>query len=620
MRRTLRVLSLWLQTALRAAPGSAVLMGLVVISAAALAPLTMLGVTWIVDAIARDADPVAGVILLVISLTVTTAARGVAAPLGDTLGDRVFLHVEDDLLRLTTSIPSLAHHEDRELADRVSLVENQRRRLAAVAKLLEVISAVTSMVTVVGLLASVHPLLIGLVTSAAMVAVVDARGKQAQRTLINNHEHLRRLGTAAVDALAQPGPAVEVRCFGLAPTLLRVASGTMMLRYWRYRRATLRWAGHTALAWLVFLLAYAGAVTWVVSRLLSGESSAGDLVLLVLIAPQVAGTAALLVSNSRQVADVWDTFERYLWLREYAAKHSWSSSRGIPPTRLVHGIEFRGVGFDYPSARSLTSSSPAVDAPTADDPAEYGDAVEGRTATPALHDVDLRLPAGSTVALVGDNGAGKSTIVKLLARLYDPTAGEILVDGTPLRDLDPQRWRSRVSAGFQDFARWEFTAGESVGIGDLTALDAPERVKAAVAAGQADGLIAGLADGLRTQLGASFTGGAGLSGGQWQRLALARAFMRTQPLLMLLDEPTSALDPEAEHALYEQYARTASQLAATNGGITVLVSHRFSTVRLADTIVVVSDGRIIEHGTHDQLLSRRGRYATLFDQQASAYR
>jgi ATP-binding cassette subfamily B protein len=234
--------------------------------------------------------------------------------------------------------------------------------------------------------------------------------------------------------------------------------------------------------------------------------------------------------------------------------------------------------------------------------------------------VDLHLPAKRTVAFVGDNGAGKTTLVKLLSRLYDPTEGRILVDGTPLTEIDPHAWRERLSAGFQDYATLRFLAAETIGVGDLGAEMDRGRVRAAVTAGQADPVVAVLPDGLDTQLGTEFAGGVGLSGGQWQRLALARAFMRSTPLLMLLDEPTAALDPEAEHAVYSQYGRTARELAARTGAVTVLVSHRFSTVRMADLIVVLEGGRVVEVGTHAQLLDAGRRYAELFTLQARAYR
>ncbi len=609
MIRAGKVMGLWLTTAFRATPALMMVMGLAVIATAAFGPLAALGIKWIVDATTTGVDTTPGVALLVTSLAVTLLARSLTTPLGDTLAERIFLHVEADLLRLTTSIPSLAHHEDRVLADRISLLEQQRRRLGAVWQLLAGVAAVVSLVTVVALLVSIHPALVLLLPLAVVVAVVDAQGKQAQRRLINSHEHLRRLGSTTLDRLADPGAGLEVRCLGLAPTLLRVASATMMLRYHRYRRATLRGAGRTAAAWSVFLLGYGIAMAWMVSRLLAGSSSVGDLVLLVLIAPQIAGTAGSLITNSRVIAEVWDTFDRYFWLRQYAEDHSWVGHHGAPPDRLTHGIELRGVGFDYPSRHPAGDSADEPDA-----------AVRPSRSSRALRGVDLLLPAGGTVALVGDNGAGKSTLVKLLARLYDPTAGEILVDGVPLDDLDPARWRGRLSAGFQDFARWEFTAGEAIGVGDVTRIGDADRIRAAARTGQAHEVVEGLPAAYHTQLGASHTDGVGLSGGQWQRLALARAFMRTRPLLMLLDEPTAALDPEAEHAIYDEYARTAARVAADTGGVTVLVSHRFSTVRLADVIVVMGDGRIVEQGTHAELLAAGGRYAELFELQARAYR
>ncbi len=326
--------------------------------------------------------------------------------------------------------------------------------------------------------------------------------------------------------------------------------------------------------------------------------------LLLLVGAQITTTGAGIANNAHVIVDSLTAFDRYLWLREYADDHTWSSSVRRPPGRLADGIRFENVGFSYPGPQ------PGEDAATASD-------AVSRT---ALSGVDLHLPAGTTVAFVGANGAGKSTLVKLLSRLYDPTEGRILVDGVPLTDIDPDAWRERLSAGFQDYATLRFLAAETVGVGDLAAEMERGRIQTAVAAGQAEPVIAVLPRGLDTQLGTEFAGGVGLSGGQWQRLALARAFMRSGPLLMLLDEPTAALDPEAEHAVYTQYGRTAQQLAAATGAVTVLVSHRFSTVRMADLIVVVEDGRVRELGTHTELLRAGGRYAELFTLQARAYR
>jgi ATP-binding cassette subfamily B protein len=237
-----------------------------------------------------------------------------------------------------------------------------------------------------------------------------------------------------------------------------------------------------------------------------------------------------------------------------------------------------------------------------------------------LDHVDLVLEPGTTVAIVGENGAGKTTLVKLLARLYEPTAGRILVDGIDLRSFDVGAWRARVSAGFQDFGRFQFLARESVGIGDLPAADSDARVLAALGRAAAADVPAGLPAGLATQLGREFEGGVDLSLGQWQKVALGRAMMRRQPLLLVLDEPTASLDAPTEHALFERFTEAARGAAEQSGAVTVLVSHRFSTVRTADLIVVFADGRISERGSHDELMRRGGTYAELYELQAGAYR
>ena len=230
------------------------------------------------------------------------------------------------------------------------------------------------------------------------------------------------------------------------------------------------------------------------------------------------------------------------------------------------------------------------------------------------------LPAGSTVAVVGENGAGKTTLVKLLCRFYDATAGTVRVDGVDLRDIDTDEWRTRIAAGFQDFSRFELLARENVGVGNLPDIESQTAVLAGLRRARAEGVLDRLDDGLETQLGTSHTDGAQLSGGQWQKLALGRAMMREAPLLLVLDEPTSALDAQAEHELFEQYAVNARRVGGLTGAITLLVSHRFSTVRMADLILVVADGRVTESGSHDELVALGGLYAELFDLQAAAYR
>ena len=230
------------------------------------------------------------------------------------------------------------------------------------------------------------------------------------------------------------------------------------------------------------------------------------------------------------------------------------------------------------------------------------------------------------MAIVGENGAGKTTLVKLLCRLYPPTDGRILVDGLDLARMPADQWRLRIAGAFQDFLRFELKARHTVGVGDLPRLDDDTAVVAAVDRAGADDVIARLAAGLETQLGTTWPDGVEVSFGQWQKLALARGFMRDRPLLLVLDEPTAALDAETEHALFDRYAAAArggksnGEAERADGRITILVSHRFSTVRMADLIVVLDGARVVEVGSHDELLAKGGQYAELHGIQAAAYR
>jgi ATP-binding cassette subfamily B protein len=260
------------------------------------------------------------------------------------------------------------------------------------------------------------------------------------------------------------------------------------------------------------------------------------------------------------------------------------------PAALHRGIRLEHVSFTYPGTSRLV-----------------------------VDDVSLSLPAGSVVAIVGENGAGKTTLVKLLAKMYEPTSGSIFVDDTPLARMRADEWRSRLAGAFQDFFRFEFRARQTVGLGDVPRLDDEPAVVTAVGRAGATDVVARLTSGLETQLGPTWPGGVEVSFGQWQKLALARGFMRDRPLLLVLDEPTAALDAETEHALFERYAAAARGDGAA-GRITILVSHRFSTVRMADLIVVIHGARLVEVGTHDELVAKHGLYAELYGIQAAAYR
>src|SRR5206468_5529754 len=274
------------------------------------------------------------------------------------------------------------------------------------------------------------------------------------------------------------------------------------------------------------------------------------------------------------------------WLEDYAASVSASADLPVPAV-LRRGIRLDHVSFAYPGTSHLV-----------------------------LDDISLSLPAGSIVAIVGENGAGKTTLVKLLTKMYEPTSGSIFVDDLPLARMPAGQWRALLAGAFQDFFRFEFRARDTVGLGDLPRLNDESAVTVAVERAGADNVLSHLPSGLETQLGPTWPGGVEVSFGQWQKLALARGFMRDQPLLLVLDEPTAALAAETEHALFERYAAA----APGDGRITILVSHRFSTVRMADRIVVLDGARVVEAGSHDDLMAAGGAYAELYRIQAAAYR
>jgi ATP-binding cassette subfamily B protein len=389
-------------------------------------------------------------------------------------------------------------------------------------------------------------------------------------------------------------PGKEVRVTRIGPRL--VEDRRQAWEWWYGPVAAARWgsAGWHSLAWTVFGGAYVGAIVFVSSGL---RASPGDVLLVLAAGSRLSAYIGATVGEIGFLRGIWlDGSRRLAWLEDYAASVVASADQPAP-SQLREGIRLEGVSFAYPGTDHLV-----------------------------LDSVDLSLPARTVVALVGENGAGKTTLVKLLCKLYEPTAGRILVDGAPLLRMRPDEWRSCLAGAFQDFFRFELVARHSVGVGDVPRLEDEQAVVTAVGRAGADDVVARLPNGLGTQLGPTWPGGVEVSFGQWQKLALARGFMRDQPLLLVLDEPTAALDAETEHALFERYAAAARGGARPAsdgggvGGITILVSHRFSTVRMADLIVVLDGARVAQVGTHEDLMAKGGPYAELYGIQAAAYR
>jgi len=545
---------------------------------------------------ARAADPGAA----------TAAAAGIGVTLGlgmlcrssvarmlFPLKENTGLYLDRRIVGLVGGIPTVEHHERPAYVDRLDVLRREAMILSfAGTNAADALGLVVQMAATAVLLASVTPLLLAVPIFAAAPVWAGTSAERLRQGALDRTADGTRYARHLFEVATSPAAGKELRVFGTGDELLRRHVEAWAEADRRLDAAALAGLARTAAAWLLFALGYAGAVVLVVSEAVAGRASPGDVVLALTLVAQVnrqVGAAVASVSVAVRTVKVAD---RYLWLNDHArASHPVVDDPAPVPDRLVEGIELRGVGFHYPEAEE-----------------------------DVLAAVNLTLPAGATVALVGDNGAGKSTLVKLLCRFYEPTAGTITVDGVDLRRVDVARWRERMSAGFQDFARFELLAGETVGVGDLAHLDDDLAVQAALHRAASSEMTGSLPDGMATQLGASFDQGIELSGGQWQKLALARAMMRPAPLLLVLDEPTAALDAETEHRLFARYAAAAAAVGSTTGAITLLVSHRFSTVRMADLIVVVDGGRIVETGSHDALVTAGGLYAELYELQARGYR
>lgn len=376
----------------------------------------------------------------------------------------------------------------------------------------------------------------------------------------------------------------EVKLFGLGEPLL----GRYANLFWSFLREDQAIAQRRSLAslgWgLLATLTYYGAYAWIVLQTLASAITLGDMTLYLMIFRNSQGIfesifwgLSEMYENGLFMSNLFTFLELVPQMRRAAAPKS-------PLTGGRRGVEFRGVSFRY----------------------------EGHDDW-ALRDVNLRIGPREKVALVGPNGAGKTTLIKLLGRLYDPTEGQILFDGVDLRDYDPAELRTRIGVIFQDFVRYHLAAFENIGFGQVEALDDRPRIEASAAKSGAHPVIAALPDGYETILGRWFARGRDLSGGEWQKIALARAFMRSCDILVL-DEPTASLDAENEFQVFQQFRRL------TEDKMAILISHRFSTVRMADRIYVLDQGRVQEQGSHAELLAHNGIYARLFTLQAASYR
>jgi ATP-binding cassette subfamily B protein len=544
---------------------------------------------WLIDtAFAETAAALtAAAVVGGLAWAVSAAGNRIVVNLQQDLSERVDLTLNEEIIGISTRLRTLEHLERPEYHDRVSLLGKSTRELALAGMgLCRAASAVISVALSVILLSSVH-IALGLLVLLALPPIWFSmiaqrhreRARQKSATDERRDDRLHRLAI-------EPDSAQQIRV-AAAETLIDDWADQARARFLRVQnRSQLAATGWELLGWAVYTCGFTATLLLAIAMVGTGAATLGSFVLAVTLATRLRGEVRRAVDSIKQVAQAALAAGHYVWLRDFD-RSATAASGTLPVTGPVARIELRGAGFTYPGATE-----------------------------PVLRGVDLTLTAGQTVALVGLNGAGKTTLVKLLTGMYDPTEGDVLLDGRPLPAFDAASWRRRTSGAFQDSFRLRTQIDEAVGVGDLDRADDAARIRLAMEATGVHVFVDRLPKGAATMLDRSM-GGHELSGGQWQRLALARAHMREEPNLQILDEPTAALDPQAEHEVHELYA---AQTANATGQITLLVSHRFSTVRMADLIVVLKGGTIVERGTHQDLMAADGAYAELYESQASQYR
>lgn len=504
------------------------------------------------------------------------------------MGARMALDINTTILEKTLTL-DLAHFEDPNVYDQLTRArrEASSRPLAMV---METLGMTRSLITLLGygalLLRWNGWAVLALALASFPSAIAEVQFGNLAFRLRNWRSPDTRKLTYLEYVLANDGHVKEVKLFGLGPLLLE-RYRTLGEKFYEEDRALAM--KRASIGWLLSLLgtgAFYGCYAWMAVVAARGQISLGDLVLYGVSFRQGQQAFQSILSS------LGGMYEHNLYMSNLF------TFLGIPTTQdLVDagktnattptsndGIQFEGVSFRYP----------------------------GQTQW-AIEKLDLSVGRGESIALVGHNGAGKTTLIKLLTGLYVPNEGRITLFGKDVRDWDPQELRKQIGVVFQDFNRYQLTVRENIGFGSTEYLTDDERLKRASERGGATEVVESLAQGVDTQLGKWFKDGTELSGGQWQKIALSRAFMREEASVLVLDEPTAALDAEAEHAVFERFRQL------SKGRTTFLVSHRFPTVRMADRILVLDGGRVIEEGTHDALIAQGGKYAKMFALQAAGY-
>ena len=494
--------------------------------------------------------------------------------------------IRSEIIRKALTL-DLAFFEHPDFYDRL---QNARREggykpVELINDTFQIVQSMITLISFAALMLRFSPWLVLILLATSIPAfIAETRfSEQGFRLLTRRAPETRQINYLS-RLLTEDTAAKEIKLFNLGSTLLKRYKTLFDKFFQEDKSLAVRRALVGFSLGLVATLGFYGSYAWIVWRTVQGMISLGDMTLYLSIFRQGQSTFQSIL------AGIGNIYENNLFMAHYFEFLELKPQMQIaePPKKLTasltRGIEFRGVGFRYPESDEWV-----------------------------LRGIDLKILPGEKIALVGHNGAGKTTLVKLLSRLYDPTEGAILIDGTDIRELDPLDLRQKIGVIFQDFVRYHLPVSENIGFGQIEAADRMDKIIDSARKSGADAMIGNLPQGYQTMLGRWFHGGHELSLGQWQRVALARAFMRDAEILVL-DEPTASLDAQTEYEIFQHFKEL------TDGKMAILISHRFSTVRMADRIVVIERGRVAENGSHEELLRREGIYARLFSMQAEGYR
>jgi len=519
----------------------------------------------------------------IVVIAVAASQRGLSVSqslLRALLGQRVNVMILEKALTL-----QLANFEDSEFYDKLTQArrEASRRPLSLVNRTFGLVQNAISLTSYAVLLFAFSPWAVVILIGAGLPSFfAEAKFSGDAFRLFRWRSPETRMQMYLETVIAREDGVKEVKLFQLGPRLLQRYRDIFKKLFVEDRRLTLRRDGWGFVLGLLSTAAFYGAYAWIVITTINGAITLGAMTMyLVLFRQGQTAVAASLSAVSGMYEDNLYLSNLYDYLGQAVPARHGEAKLGPEPQR---GIEFQNVSFNYPGSNDK-----------------------------AINNISLHIRPGESLALVGENGSGKTTLIKMLTRLYEPTEGHIILDGLDLQEWDVEALRQRIGVIFQDFGRYQFSVGENIGAGDVRYIDDAKRWAMAARTGMAAPFIENMPEGYQTQLGRWFKGGRELSGGQWQKIALSRAFMRSDADILVLDEPTAAMDAASEAAIFDHFR------SESHNKMTILISHRFSTVRAADQIIVIHEGEIVEQGTHESLLAENGQYAHLFKLQARAY-